>query len=92
MLSVKVHRARCWEEGVVDLSLQVEERRCTPVIGWQVQLFQFLLPFGNVNDDVSDFQFEVNMYRSILPSWGEELVLSYISHNGNENILKLDLS
>jgi hypothetical protein len=36
-----------WEEGVLDLSLEVEERSDAPAVGWHVQL---LLPFGDVSD------------------------------------------
>lgn len=39
-----------WEEGVLDLSLEVEEGLDAPAVGWHVQL---LLPFGDVNGDVS---------------------------------------
>jgi len=37
-----------WEEGVLDLSLEVEEGSDAPAVGWHVQL---LLPLGDVSDD-----------------------------------------
>ena len=53
LLSVQVDRwgwgVGVWEEGVLDLPLEVEERSDAPAVGWHVKL---LLPFGDVSDDV----------------------------------------